>query len=157
MAQTPQWPVPALLSKFVRHDPVHGREEAAAVYCNVKPNGEWRVVLITDENAYHPLDSGRFAQSIKHADWRPFDAVWDAETRQFSPPDQQWDVEKGGWAKRKTPAPASSLPTIDEIPVPEAEEHPNAWRSRVKRKFPELATDEGSTFLSEAWRKLTQG
>ncbi len=153
MASAPSSSPPKIGDVFCRDDEHMGRYEASVVFRNVRDGGHWDAMLVTNEN-FFPLSSTRFVQSIHHHDWRPVEWVWDSGAFQFAPPDQRWNAKSGEWETVEVEAadPAAViLPAKTALPKPVEREHHSTWRSRCRRKFPALDSDEGNALLGEAW------
>lgn len=156
MSKPPQFGAPPKIGQvFCRDDEYMGRYEAMLVWLNVRDGGHWDAMLVTNEDFY-ALSSSRFMQAIRHTDWRPIDWQWSDDAFLFAPPSLEWSREKGAWVERATPvedAPVSALPQKSALPAPKEQEHHATWRSRCRRKFPALDSDEGNALLGEVWNE----
>ncbi|MDF1699565.1 MAG: hypothetical protein P1V36_00195 [Planctomycetota bacterium] len=156
MATPPKCECPDRGAWFVRNDPHRGRYEAQVVWRNIRHDGSWSVMLITDEVLTHRVDSDRFHQSIQHDDWRPVDWVWSDEACMFAPRDLEYDDEKREWNKVDVPEPGPEdlFPSIGKLPEANPGEHPASWKRRVKVMYPSLNSTEGAAYLKDAWPEV---
>lgn len=146
---------PKVGTVYCRDDEHMGRYEAAVVWCNIRSTETWEALLVTNEN-YHQLTAARYAQSVPHEDWRPVSWRWVSDAFTFAPAELEWNAGDRTWSVRETPAPpapAVSLPAKSALPTPGPIEHHSTWRSRCRRKFPALDSEEGTSLLGEAWNE----
>lgn len=153
MASAPPSSPPKVGDVFCRDDEHMGRYEAMVVFRNVRDGGHWDAMLVTNEN-FFPLSSTRFVQSVHHHDWRPVGWVWDADAFMFAPPTVKWNPKTKAWDEVAAPVvveDAVQMPPRSALPQPREREHHSTWRSRCRRKFPALDSEEGNALLGEAW------
>tara|TARA_R110000796_G_scaffold169315_1_gene286177 strand:+ start:1887 stop:2372 length:486 start_codon:yes stop_codon:yes gene_type:complete len=151
----PPGPPPKIGDVFCRDDEYMGRYESSVVWRNVRDGGHWEAMLVTNEN-FFPLSSARFTQAVHHTNWRPATWRWSDEAFLFAPANLRWDAASNAWVEIKGPVPeeaASAIPPKTMIPAPKDREHHATWRSRCRRKFPALDSDEGLALLGEVWNE----
>jgi hypothetical protein len=145
---------PSVGSIFCRDDGKLGRHEVAVVAVNVRMD-DWVAHVFSDEGILE-LSKADFLNPRNHEQWRPKAWRWDPNRFCFCPPTVEWDLEKEQWVdcEASEEEKEETLPPASALPKPADGEHHARWRSRCRRKFPALNSDEGALMLGEYWNEF---